>query len=217
MHSLEQQIRSRLERSMVGWDNRYCRAMAVQGPCDGVVVDDVHSGHRLVSARDVGQLGSGVTVDRSVRFDHIHVRDLRHGTLSVCGGSEQHLMTGLDEAAGQPVDDRLHPPFAGGGTGTHGAEMIPIRTKNPSHLRTVEDQAVVTTSHTSVPDKPVCRNQRCTRSKRQQATRDRHQLVGRVTAVSNKRAGSANATTGAGTSARGMTTGAGRPAHHRWL
>ena len=60
-------------------------------------MNDVHTGHRRVRTGDVGQLGDGVTADRCLRVDLVRVCDLRNGTLTVRGGSEQNLMSGVDQ------------------------------------------------------------------------------------------------------------------------
>ena len=84
-------------------------AVAVQRADQRVVVDDVDVGvaHRVVRGDDVPQLDRGVAAHRCPAVGGLGAGDVGDRAGAVGGGGEQHLVAGLHQTPGQPVDDGL--------------------------------------------------------------------------------------------------------------
>lgn len=55
-------------------------------------------------------------------------RDLVHWTRASGRRGEEHIVARGHQAASEDIDDRLRPPYAGGGTGIQGGATKPMRT-----------------------------------------------------------------------------------------
>jgi hypothetical protein len=99
---------------MAGGDHPFApRRQSPGRPYQGVIMDDVATGERLITVHHVGQLHLAVADAVPIRGGH--GIDDRYGCRAVASGIQRHLMSGRAQATRQLADHRLGAAITGRG------------------------------------------------------------------------------------------------------